>query len=143
MDTATIATQATSVRETVLVVEDEVYVRMVISEYLRGCGYKVIEAADADEALAVLQNPEIPVDIVFSDIEMPGTMDGFALSRWIRANRPDLDVILAGSVARAVGAATELCEEGALPKPYEPQAAADRIHRLIAARATRQRLKSS
>lgn len=141
MNTTTIVTQAASIRETVLVVEDEVYVRMVVSEYLRGCGYKVIEAANADEALTVLRNPEIPVDIVFSDIEMPGTMDGFALSQWIRANRPGLDVILAGSVVRAVGAATELCDEGPLPKPYEPRAAADRIHRLIAARATRRRLK--
>jgi len=49
---------------------------MVISQYLRDCGYRVIEAANADEALIVLQRLEIGVDIVFSDIEMPGAMDG-------------------------------------------------------------------
>ena len=122
-------------RETILVVEGEVFVRMVISDYLRGCGYKVIEAANSDEALVVLQNPEIAIDVVFSSIEAPGSMDGFELSRWIRANRPGLDVLLAGSVPRAVSVATELCDEGPLPKPYEPQVVVDRIRRLIAARA--------
>ena len=120
-------------------VEDEVLIRMVISEYLRACGYKVIEAANSDEAIIVLQDPEITIDVVFSDIEMPGSMDGFALSKWIRANRADVQVILAGSIPRAVGAATDLCDDGPLPKPYEPQVVADRIRRLIAARASRRK----
>jgi len=135
------AALATSVQETVLVVEDEVYVRMIISEYLRGCGYKVIEAANADEALIVLQAHDIPVDVVFSDIEMPGSMDGFALAQWVRTHRPGLEVMLAGSVKRAVSAATELCDEGTLPKPYEPQIVSDRIRRLIAARTARKKPK--
>jgi CheY-like chemotaxis protein len=125
-----------SARETILVVDDEVLVRMVISAYLRDCGYKVIEATNADEALTVLQHLAVKVDVVFSDIEMPGSMDGFALSTWIRANRPGLDVVLAGTVKRAVNAAEELCEEGALPKPYEPQAVLSRIRKLMARRAT-------
>jgi CheY-like chemotaxis protein len=121
--------------ETVLVVEDEVFIRMVIAEYLRSCGYKVIEAANADEALLVLEHVEIRVDVVFSDIEMPGSMDGFALSTWVHANRPELDVILTGSVPRSANAAAELCDSGPLPKPYEPQIVVDRIRRLIGARA--------
>ncbi|MGH8175255.1 MAG: response regulator [Steroidobacter sp.] len=124
-------------RQTVLVVEDEVFVRMVISDYLRDCGYRVIEAAHADEALIVLQHVEIDVDVVFSDIEMPGSIDGFGLSKWLRANRPTIDVILAGSVSRAANAAAELCESGSLPKPYEPQIAVDRIKQLMALRATK------
>jgi DNA-binding LytR/AlgR family response regulator len=108
---------------------------------LRGCGYKVIEAANADEALTVLQAPDIPVDVVFSDIEMPGAMDGFALAHWVRTHRPGLEMMLAGTVKRAVSAATELCEEGTLPKPYEPQMVADRIRRLIAARTARNKPK--
>jgi DNA-binding NtrC family response regulator len=75
------------------------------------------------------------VDVVFSDVEMPGSMDGFALSTWIRGNRPGLDVILAGTVKRAVSAAKELCEEGTLPKPYEPQAVLSSIRKLMARRA--------
>ena len=61
--------------DTVLVVEDEVLVRVVISEYLRRCGYKVIEAVSADEAILVLQKADLRVDVVFSDIEMSGSMD--------------------------------------------------------------------
>jgi CheY-like chemotaxis protein len=123
-----------SARKTILVVDDEVLVRMAISAYLRDCGYKVIEATNADEALTVLQHLDVEVDVVFSDIEMPGSMDGFSLSTWIHGNRPGLDVILAGTIKRAVSAAEELCEEGALPKPYEPQAVLSRIRKLMAQR---------
>src|SRR5262245_65212110 len=55
-------------RETVLVVEDDVLVRMPIAQYLRDCGYKVIEAVSADEAMTVLLHRETVVDIVFSDL---------------------------------------------------------------------------
>jgi CheY-like chemotaxis protein len=128
------AQASSAIRETVLVVEDEVLLRLVVAEYLRDCGYKVIEAADADEAVAVLKQPDLQVDVLFSDIDMPGSMDGFALAQWTRANRPGLDVILTGTVPRAVNAAADLCEEGPMPKPYEPQTVHDRIRRLLASR---------
>jgi DNA-binding NtrC family response regulator len=121
-------------QETVLVVEDDVLVRMPIAQYLRDCGYKVIEAADADEAMAVLLHSEIVVDVVFSDIEMPGSIDGFGLAKWIRANRPGLDVLLAGTVPRAVEGAESLCEQGPIKKPYEAQTVHNHIRRLLAAR---------
>ncbi len=130
---------AKTASETVLVVEDEVFIRMAISQYLRDCGYRVIETVSADEAMTVLQHTDVEVDVVFSDIEMPGAMDGFALSTWIRQNRPGLDVILTGSVPRAVNAATDLCESGPLPKPYEHQSVLDHIRRLMAARAARKK----
>ena len=123
--------------DVVVVVADEILIRMVIADYLRGCGYRVIEAASADEAMVILQHKELEVDVVFSDIDMPGSMDGFELSKWLRANRPGVDVILAGSVARAADAAGELCDSGPIPKPYEPQLAADRIRQLMALRSAR------
>jgi CheY-like chemotaxis protein len=132
-----VSEERTDPAQVVLVVEDEILVRMVIADYLRSCGYRVIEAASADEALIVLQHKEFEVDVVFSDIEMPGSMDGFELSKWLRANRPMVDVILAGSVKRAADAAAELCDEGPVPKPYEPQLAADRIRQLMALRSAR------
>lgn len=125
--------------DVVLVVEDEILIRVVIADYLRSCGYRVIEAASADEAIVILQHTELEVDVVFSDIEMPGSMDGFELSKWLRANRPGVDVILAGSVARAADAAGDLCESGPVPKPYEPQMAADRIRQLMALRSARKK----
>ena len=125
--------------QVVLVVEDEILIRMVIADYLRGCGYRVIEAASADEAMIILQHQEFAVDVVFSDIEMPGSMDGFQLSTWLRVHRPGVDVILAGSVARAADAAGELCDSGPVSKPYEPGTAADRIRQLMALRSARKK----
>jgi len=121
--------------ETILVVENEVLVRTVIAQYLRDCGYRVIEAVSADEAIVVLKQPELVVDVIFTDIDMPGAMDGFGLARWVRSNCPGPEIILTGTVPRAVDAATQLCEEnGTVPKPYEPQTVHDRIKRLLAAR---------
>jgi len=131
----TAATTANETSATVLVVEDEVLIRMVISEYLRHCGYRVIEAASGDEALVVLQQPEINVDAVLSDVQMPGAIDGFALARWVRNNRPGLEVILVGSPTRAAEAAGDLCESGpTLSKPYDPQVVVNRIKVLLAQR---------
>ncbi len=125
--------------ETILLVEDEVLIRLVIAEYLRGCGYKVVEASSADEALTVLGQVDIDIDVVFSDIEMPGSMDGFELSKWLRTHRPTVDVILTGSVTHTTAAAAKLCDSGPLTKPYEPQTAAERIKQLMAMRATRKK----
>ena len=122
------------VQETILVVEDEVLVRMPIAQYLRDCGYKVIEAVSADEAMAVLLHRETVVDVVFSDIEMPGAIDGFGLAKWIREHRPGLDVVLTGTIPRTVENAKELCEAGTVPKPYEAQVVHNHIRRLLAAR---------
>ena len=72
-------TDKPNLQETILVVEDDVLVRMPIAQYLRDCGYKVIEAVNAEEAMTVLLHKETLVDIVFSDIEMPGSVDGFGL----------------------------------------------------------------
>lgn len=126
------AAASKAVPSTVLVVEDEVLIRLTIADYLRDCGYRVIETASADEAMTVLQESGRPVNIIFSDVEMPGSIDGFGLSKWARQNRPGLPVVLVGSPAGAVNAAADLCEEGPLlSKPYEPQQLLDQIRRLL------------
>lgn len=127
-------TDKSQAQETILVVEDDVLVRMPIAQYLRDCGYRVIEAVNADEAMAVLSHQETVVDVVFSDIEMPGSVDGFGLAKWIRKHRPGLDVVLAGTVPRAVESAKDLCEQAPIPKPYEAQTVYNHIRRLLAAR---------
>lgn len=129
---------STTIAETVLVVEDDILIRLVIAQYLRECGYKVIEAANGEEAVIVLNQAELKIDVVFSTVQMPGAMDGFALARWTRQNRKGVDVILAGSPSRAAEAAGDLCESGPLlSKPYEPRQVVDRIRRLMADRASR------
>jgi DNA-binding NtrC family response regulator len=127
-------TDTPQAQETILFVEDDILVRMPIAQYLRDCGYKVIEAVDANEAMQVLLHQEAVVHVVFSDIEMPGAVDGFGLAKWIRENRPGLNVLLAGTVPRAVEGAKDLCDEGPMPKPYDHQMVHNRIRRLLAAR---------
>jgi CheY-like chemotaxis protein len=117
----------------VLVVEDEVLIRLVIADYLRECGYRVHEAANAAEAVAVLESGTVAIDIVFSDVLMPGDMDGFGLARWVRSHQPNVRVILTSSVERSADIAATLCEAGPLlEKPYEPHGVVDRIRQLIA-----------
>jgi DNA-binding NtrC family response regulator len=78
---------------TVLVVEDEPLVREPIAEYLRDCGYRVLEAGDADEAMHLVETVE-SVGVVFSDVRMPGEMDGFGLAKWMQARHPEVPVLL-------------------------------------------------
>jgi CheY-like chemotaxis protein len=118
--------------QTILVVDDEVLIRLELADYLRACGYRVLEASSAEEAMAVMQT-EHRVDLVFSDVQMPGPTDGFGLARWIRANRPGVKVILTSGVARSAALAGELCDEGPLEaKPYDPQRLLERIKRTLA-----------
>jgi CheY-like chemotaxis protein len=127
-------TDKRKVQQTILVVEDDILVRMPIAQYLRDCGYKVIEASNSDEAMQVLLHQETSVDVVFSDIEMPSEVDGLGLTKWIRQHRPGLDVLLAGTVPRAVKDAKDLWEQGPVPKPYDVGVVHDHIRRLLAAR---------
>ncbi len=126
----------TQAQETILLVEDDVLVRMPLAEYLRDCGYKVIEAVNADEAMTVLKDEKIRVDVVSSGIEMPDFLDGFGLAKWIREHRPGLEVLLAGTLSRSVEHAEQLCDDGPIPKPYHPQMVLNRIRRLLAMRRT-------
>lgn len=78
---------------TVLVVEDELTVRLPIAEYLRDCGYSVLEAGNAGEAIDVIDNAG-SVSVVFSDVRMPGAMDGFGLAKWCQTHHPEIPVLL-------------------------------------------------
>src|SRR5690348_159246 len=84
---------AQAMAQTVLVVEDELMVRLPMAEYLRDCGYSVLEAGNAGEAIDVINNCG-PVNVVFSDVRMPGAMDGFGLAKWCETHHPDIPVLL-------------------------------------------------
>jgi DNA-binding response OmpR family regulator len=120
--------------ETALVVDGDVLVRTSVSSYLRECGYKVIEAVNTDEALAVLQFQQIKVHILLTDANAPGTMNGFGLANWVRANISDVDVVLASSIVKVAGAAAAICDDGPLKRPYDPQLLLERIKQMRAAR---------
>lgn len=77
----------------ILVVEDQVLVRLPIADALREAGLTVIEAGSADEALAYLDAGGM-IDAVFSDIQMPGQVDGLQLARHLRQAMPTIPVVL-------------------------------------------------
>jgi len=77
----------------VLLVEDEVTVRALLADELRGAGLAVVEAANADEAWAYLQSGGT-ADLMFSDVQMPGSMDGLELKRRVREAFPEVKIIL-------------------------------------------------
>ena len=76
-------------------VEDEVLIRMMISQELRAAGLYVIEASNAADALSLLHT--IKVDVVFTDVRMPGQSDGLALARIVRSNWPRTKVVMASA----------------------------------------------
>ena len=107
-------------------------IRTVVAAYLRECGFDVVEAGSADEAIRVLE-ADINVDIVFSDVNMPGSMDGFGLAQWLRRERPGLKIILTSGVARTAKEAGDLCEHGPmLAKPYDHAELERHIRTLLA-----------
>ena len=114
---------------TILVVEPDILVRMVIASYLRDCGYKVLEGVSAADVMTVLGSGQ-KVDLVFSEVRPQGRVNGFGLARLLRDQYPDVDVILTSGVTRAADKARKLCEEGPLEKPYEPQEVVRRINLL-------------
>ena len=121
--------------DSILIVDGEIISRHAIADYLRHCGYSVIEAAKVDEAYAALGEPSLSIDIILLAIVGLKTKDGFELVQWVRSNRPDLDVKMAGGVEMAAQSAAELCESGPhLKRPYEPEMVVEYVKRLRASR---------
>jgi CheY-like chemotaxis protein len=121
--------------ETILVLDNDALFRMPLCEYLREDGYRVLEAASTDEAKTILQKWDVKIDVMLTDIELSGELNGFAFASWARSVRPDVEIMFAGTPERAAHAAGKLCEQGPiLARPYEPQLVAQRIKRLVAAR---------
>ena len=82
-----------SSRPHVLVVEDEFFCRLNAVNLVEAAGYKAIEASNADEAIAILESRK-DIRIVFTDIDMPGSMDGLKLARAVRDRWPPIELIL-------------------------------------------------
>ncbi len=130
------ASLATTVQDrttpTVLVVDDQVLVRLVIADYLRDCGYRVFEAGGPEEALSVFE-AGLKIDVVLTDLELPGRSSGLELARWIRKRHRNVKVILSSGLYSAAELAGELCEAGPpIVKPYDSDAVVQRIRSLTA-----------
>ena len=114
------ATQA----RTILYVEDDALFRITLADHLRNVGYHVVEAGTAEEAVKVLSSGT-KIDLVFSDVELPGTMGGFALAVWIRRHHLFIPVVLTSGVGSVTCPLTRQHLVPFLEKPYlQEQAAA-------------------
>jgi CheY-like chemotaxis protein len=115
-----------------LVVEDELFVRMSIAEYLRDEGYDVVEAVNGDEALAILGGGA-HIDLVFSDVRMPGKVNGCELARQVRTRWPNIPVILTSGYSEELLTARSISDDIVVPKPYRPQAILTTIRAVLPA----------
>jgi CheY-like chemotaxis protein len=112
---------------TILLVEDEVLVRMSLAEQLRNAGYVVLEASNADEALDLLQGHR--VGVVLSDIRMPGRLDGVELAHAIRMRHPEIKIVLAS--AQSFSASHWSNYDGFFPKPYDARRLIEHVKMLL------------
>ena len=116
-----------------LIVESDILIRHPLSEYLRECGYLVLEATNAEEAQQIVES-DSEVDVVLADADAPDA-SGFGFASWLRREHPKIKVVLAGNVAVATEKAGELCEDGPnLAKPYDHRMVLNYIRRLLATR---------
>jgi CheY-like chemotaxis protein len=99
---------------TVLIVEDEVLIRDFVSEELMEAGFEVVQVGSADEAIAVLEARQ-DVHLVFTDIDMPGSMDGLKLAAAVRDRWPPVHIIITTGKARPM---TIPANALFIPKPY-------------------------
>ncbi len=125
--------------EYILLVEDEPELRRVVSRLLTSLGYQVHHVPDGDHALAWLREGQHSVDLVLSDVMMPGKLDGFGLIRAARKLRPELPVLLVSGYPGAGDgpAADAIHEPGVLfvKKPFQPEDLASAVKRLLSARS--------
>jgi CheY-like chemotaxis protein len=111
----------------VLVVEDEFLLRMDAVDMIESAGFSVVEAADADAAIEILEARN-DIAVIFTDIQMPGSMDGLKLARAVRGRWPPIKIIATSGVQ--VGE-TDLPEGGRfLPKPYSSAQIAGMLRQL-------------
>lgn len=119
----------------ILIVDGDIVSRHVIADYLRHCGYPVVEAASVDEAFIALGEATLEIDVILCNVSALGSQAGFELASWVRTNRPELEVRLAGGAEMAAQTAAELCESGPnLERPYDADAVVEYINRLRASR---------
>lgn len=113
----------------ILVVEDEDIIRYAITKHLVEHGFRVHEAANASEAVSILLVCDINFDVVFTDINMPGPLNGLDLRHWIKAHKPALSVILTSGRAPQIPGDCDV-----LAKPYAPNHVVECIEKAMGAK---------
>jgi CheY-like chemotaxis protein len=116
-------------RPVVLIVEDEFLLRMDAVDMIAAAGFEVVEAGNADEAIEILEARR-DITVVFTDIQMPGSMDGLKLARAVRGRWPPIKIVATSGQLDL--RETDLPEGGRfLAKPYGPLEIAGVLRELI------------
>lgn len=118
----------------VLLVEDEILIRLVAAETLRDEGFTVLEAGNADEAMALVRAGQ-DFALLITDIRMPGSMDGVALAAAVKEIRPTVPVVLLSS---HISPDMSHCADAFLSKPFRPSELYDLVTNLIGVPWTQQ-----
>lgn len=120
--------------ECILLLEPDIIARQPLADFLRDCGYRVVEAANVPEARALLEEQALAVDAVLADVG--GDAEAvFSLAQWVRQTLPAIPVILAGTIEKTAAEAGDLCKDGpAVVKPYDHNSVLQQIKRLLAGR---------
>ena len=114
----------------VLLVEDELLVRMTAADELEEAGFQVLEAANADVALKVLEARSDEVQVLFTDVDMPGSMDGLALAEQVHSRWPHVLLLISSGYARP--SPDEIPDHGRfMPKPYGAATLVRQIHDMM------------
>jgi PAS domain S-box-containing protein len=121
-------------RESVLVVEDEEAVRSLIRTALEYSGYRVMLAGDGVEALKLIASNSGPLDVVITDLAMPG-MNGAELAAKVRERLPDIEILYISGYAEDMRPAGKIEESAFLQKPFTPQALSRKVRELLDRRA--------
>jgi len=115
----------------VLIVEDEPLIRMGAVSLIEDAGFEVYEAGSADAAIVLLERHE-EIRLIFTDVDMPGSMDGLKLAQYVRGRWPPVKIIVTSGHVKVI---EESLPAGALflPKPYEPAEITHRVRQMLAA----------
>lgn len=123
----------------ILLVEDDIIIRLGVADYLRGCGFVVLEASGSKEARTIIiAGPKF--DILLSDAQLAGDDSGFALAQWLRQHRAEVKVILAATTASKIEAAGSMCTH---TPHHDPKQLEARIRTMMSERARRSRPPAS
>ena len=122
--------------EAVLVVDDEPTVRMLVTEVLEEMGFAALEAADSASGLRVLQS-EARIDLLVTDVGLPGGMNGRQMADAARVGRPDLKVLFITGYAETAVVGDGHLEPGmhVMTKPFAMEALASRIKEVVIGRS--------
>jgi DNA-binding response OmpR family regulator len=104
-------------KRSILIVEDEPIIRMELADHFEKLGFHVREAGSGDRAMEIIQQTEI--DLVVTDIQMPGWQDGIGLALWVRQQYPHIKLIIVSGAASESAHLKQLGAEGVIvTKPY-------------------------